>query len=315
MDFITLDFEIANRNMNSACSLGMVFVQDDKIIDEKYFLIKPPTSYMDPAMSKIHKLTWNDLKDAPTFDDIWDEISHYFHNENYVMAHNAQFDMSVLKNCLLTYDLEDPFFNYICSIPFSTRACRGEGIPNTLKARTERFGVTIDNHHNALSDAKAVAELALACMKSKRRKSIHTYLSTFRSIPVRPFNELKYQPTFKGGNRFRKISVKDIVPENDVFNKEHPLFDKTIVFTGELENTDRVEAMQMVVNAGAKIRTGVSRLTNYVVVGKQDKTIVGESGQSTKERKAHELIEQGFDIEIIDEDQLLHLLSGSTITS
>jgi len=310
MDFISIDFEIANRNTNSACSLGMVFVQNNKVVDEKYFLIKPPTNYVDPSMSKVHGLTWNDLKDAPSFDDVWNEISRFFHDDIYIIAHNAQFDMNVLKNCLLAYNLEDPVFNYVCSIPISTRACRGEGIPNSLKARTERFGITIDNHHNALSDAKAVAELVLTCIKLQRRKSIHTYFSTYRSIPIRSFRNLKHQPTFKGGNRFNRVLVKDITPENKEFNEEHPLFDKTIVFTGELENTERAEAMQMVVNVGAKIRTTVSRLTNFVVVGKQDKTIVGKSGQSSKERKAHELIEQGFDIKIINEAQLLDLLES-----
>ncbi|USK54545.1 transposase [Cytobacillus solani] len=106
MDFITIDFEIANNHMNSACSLGMVFIQNNKIIDEKYYLIQPPTLELDQEMSKIHGLSFDDLKNAPKFDEVWGEISHYFHNESLFVAHNAQFDMNVLRNCLKTYSIE-----------------------------------------------------------------------------------------------------------------------------------------------------------------------------------------------------------------
>src|SRR5690606_26816687 len=133
MDFITIDFEIANNQLDSACSMGLVFVQNNKIIDQKYFLIQPPTLVIDPDFSKIHGLSLEDIKNSPKFDEVWNEISHHFNSENYIIAHNAQFDMSVLKNCLSTYSFNMPEFKYIDSITISTRACRGEGIGNSLK--------------------------------------------------------------------------------------------------------------------------------------------------------------------------------------
>jgi len=314
MDFIAIDFEIANRNYNSACSLGMVFVQDNKIVDQKYFLIKPPTDEMDPSMSDIHRLTRNELNNAPTFDKVWNEISHFFHKDNYIIAHNARFDMNVLKNCLITYNFKIPNFNYICNIPISTRACRGEGIPKSLEARANRFGIIMEQHHNALSDAKAVADIVLKCIKLKRRKSIHTYLSTFSSIPIRSFIDLKHDKTFRGGRRFNRVKVTEIVPEYNNFNKDNPFFDKSIVFTGELESISRVDAMQQVVNIGGIIKSGVSRKTDYVVVGVQDKKIVGATGKSTKERRAEELIKQGFDIQILDETTFINMLNSKVTT-
>lgn len=311
MDFIAIDFEIANRNYNSACSLGLIFVKNNKIIDQKYFVIKPPTDVMDPEMTNIHGLTVDDIKDAPTFDQVWNEISYYFHNETFIIAHNARFDMNVLKNCLITYNFDIPDFNYVCNIPITTRACRGEGIPNSLEARAKRFGVIMDEHHNALSDAKAVAELVLTCIKLKRRRSIHTYFSTFSSIPIRPFKELKHDSTFKGGKRFQSIKITDITPEKSEFNEEHPLFDKAIVFTGELETIARADAMQKVVDVGAKIRSAVSSKTDFLVVGKQDKTVVGKTGRSSKERKADEFIEKGVEIKVINEDEFIDLLQAT----
>ncbi|GIN71289.1 ATP-dependent helicase [Bacillus sp. J14TS2] len=311
MDFIAIDFEIANNKLDSACSLGMAFVQNNKIIDEKYFLIQPPNLFLDPTFTRVHGLTQDDLKDAPRFADVWNQISHYFTDQNYIVAHNAQFDMSVLKNCLLTYSFEIPSFSYICSIPISTRACSGEGIGNSLKARTERFGITLDDHHNALSDAKACAELVIQSIQSKRRKSIHTYVSTFSSIPVRNFKDLKAQTTFRQRKKKRfhkKITVSDITPATENFDPAHPLYNKNIVFTGELSTFERTEAMQMVVNAGGHIKSGVSGITDYLIVGKQDKDIVGKNGLSSKERKAYELIEKGKKLKILSEDDFKLLL-------
>lgn len=315
MDFITIDFEIANNNMNSACSLGMVFVQNNKIIDEKYYLIQPPTLKLNPAMSKIHGLSFEDLKKAPTFDEVWREISQYFHNESLFIAHNAQFDMNVLKNCLLAYSIAIPEFEYVCSIPLSTCACRGEGIGISLKNRTERFGITLNNHHNALDDARACAQLVLACIKSKGRKSIDSYISTYKSIPVKLFSDLKIQTEFKKSKKtFAKRSAKDIVPSNDDFDIHHPFYGKNFVFTGEL-TMDREKAMQRVVNLGGIIKSGVSSKTDYLIVGTQDHSVVGSSGLSTKERKAYELIEEGRDIEILTETKFRKLLDCRLILS
>lgn len=310
MDFVTIDFEIANHELNSACSLGLVLVKANEIVDKKYFTIKPPDNYMDPEMTEIHGLTIDDISNSPTFDEVWQDISLYFNESTYIIAHNAQFDMSVLKNCLLAYEIESPNFNYICSIPISTRACRGEGVPNSLKARTERFGIVMDNHHNALSDAIACAELVLASMITKNRKSIHTYLSTYYSIPVRNFADLKYQSSFRKNKRFEKIRIKDITPQQNSFQEDHPLFKKAIVFTGTLKGISRKDAMQKAVDLGAIIRSAVSKNTNYLVLGKQDNFLVGETGKSSKERKADELIEQGVDIQIISEEKYIDLLNS-----
>jgi len=45
-----------------------------------------------------------------------------------------------------------------------------------------------------------------------------------------------------------------------------------------------------------------------LVVGVQDKSLVGDDGLSTKEEKAYKLIEKGYDIKIINEKEFLKLL-------
>ncbi len=314
MDFITIDFEIANNHLNSACSLGMAFVENNKIIDEKYYLIQPPRLHFDEEFTKVHGLTANDVINAKKFDEIWDEIKEYF-NEIPIVAHNAQFDMSVMHSCLTAYSIELPEFQYICSIPISAKACRGEKVGNSLKDRLNHFEIELHDHHNALADAIACAELVTTCVELKRKKSLMSYCKEHSSIPVKKFSELKPQTYFKNKKNNQKkfktrIVLSEITPSVEFYNEDHILFGKNVVFTGDLQTIDRKTAMQKVVDLGGLIKSAISGKTNYLVVGQQDKALVGDGGISTKEKKAYSLKEQGKDINIIEEAEFLALIES-----
>lgn len=307
VDFISIDFEIANNSLNSACSLGMVFVHNNQIIDEKYYLIHPPTINFDAEMTAIHGIKPLDIMSAPYFNHVWDEVKHHF-IQGPIIAHNAQFDMSVLHACLKEYSLEIPDFSYLCSIPISTKATTGLKIGNSLKDRAIHFGINYQEHHNALADARACAELVIKSVKSKKYQSLHSYLAKHISIPVKKFTALKPQTHFFKRKTFNKINISEIAATVESFNDTHPFFGKNVVFTGDLKTMDRKSAMQHVVNLGGIIKSGVSSKTNYVIVGQQDKALVGEDGLSTKEEKAYSLIEKGIGIEILNEHEFTDLI-------
>ena len=103
-DFTAIDFETANRYPTSACSIGIVVVQDGEITEEFSHLIKPEPYYFNKKFIEIHGITPVMVKDAPSFYDLWGVIGRYFDTEALV-AHNAGFDMSVLKACLERADL------------------------------------------------------------------------------------------------------------------------------------------------------------------------------------------------------------------
>ncbi len=308
-DFVTIDFEIANTNYNSACSLGLVAVKDNKIVETRYFLIHPPILDFDEENIRVHGITPDEVKDSPKFPEVWEQIKQYF-DGNIIVAHNAIFDMSVLKCCLNEYNLEIPNFKYVNSIPITTCACRGKGIGQSLEDRAEYFGIEIEEHHNALSDAITCAQLVLKCVEIKKRKSFQSFCKVYSSIPVYRFVDLKPQTTFKKSikRNFEKITISEITAAKDSFDESHVFYGKSIVFTGELKKLERKEAMQKVVDLGGIVKSGVSKKTDYLVVGIQDKTLVGDDGLSSKEEKAYQLIEQGFDIKIIYEDDFLKLL-------
>lgn len=313
MDFIAIDFEIANENMSSACSIGLAYVDNNQVVKEEYFLIKPPNLRFDPGFTAIHGITKSDVIGQKNFDEVWELIKDDI-TSNLIVAHNAQFDMSVLSNCLQHYSIAIPSFSYICSIPISTRACRGNKVGQSLKERCSYFGIELTEHHHAGADARACAELVIASVQSKEKGSLQTYCQTYRTIPVKEFMELKAQTTFQKKRpkkpKFNAISISEVTAKTENFNKDHILYEKNVVFTGDLLSMDRKEAMQKTVDVGGIIKSGVSSKTNYVVVGSQDPKLVGTAGISTKEKKAQELKNKGVNIEIIQEEAFIRLLNN-----
>ena len=107
---------------------------------------------------------------------------------------------------------------------------------------------------------------------------------------------------------FSRIKPTEIKVTVENIDSNNPLYGKSVVFTGEL-SMDRSQAMQLAVNAGASVKTSVSRKTDYLIVGKQDLQLVGEDGMSTKEEKAHALNNAGSaNVKIIDEATFLQLV-------
>lgn len=303
-DFICIDFETANKSMDSACSIGIVAVKDLEIVDKVYYLIKPPNDYFHVENTAIHNLSYSDVKNCEQFPNIWDKIKLYFNYSEFIFAHNAQFDMSVLNSLMDTYAIDKPDFNYIDSINFTTPVCNNVG--NSLVDRANHLNIEIVNHHNALEDAIVCAKLIILSIQKSRFKTFYTYLKCYSRIKVKKFSELKANTNLV---KWRKtIKISELTAATTEFNTNHPFYQKSCVFTGDLNAIDRKSAMQQVIDLGGFIKTGVTTKTDYVIVGKQDKSVVDESGMSNKEKKAYLLIEQGYNIKILNEFDFIRLL-------
>ncbi|WP_228446656.1 exonuclease domain-containing protein [Chryseobacterium sp. 3008163] len=116
MDFCAIDFETATHERHSACELGICVVENSQIVSTKTWLIKPPSfPYFNQRNIDVHGILPNDVKDAPTFDEIWYEVQEMMYG-NLMIAHNASFDAGVLRSCLDYYGMFKPNLNYLCSI-------------------------------------------------------------------------------------------------------------------------------------------------------------------------------------------------------
>ena len=164
MDFVSIDFETANEARSSPCSIGLVTVRDGRVVDKTSMLIRPKELYFNPFNVSIHGITEDDVRDQPEFPDVWEGpkgIRNRLENQ-FVVAHNAGFDMSVLRHTLLEYEIPFPEFDYSCTriIAFKT----WPGLSSySLDSVAEMLSISF-NHHDALEDALACAEIGIrAC--------------------------------------------------------------------------------------------------------------------------------------------------------
>jgi NAD-dependent DNA ligase len=91
-------------------------------------------------------------------------------------------------------------------------------------------------------------------------------------------------------------------------NTESIFYGRTVVFTGALSSMVRAEAQQTIADIGGTLGNGVTKETDFLVVGQQDYRVVGEDGMSSKQKKAISLIEKGSSLEILSEDDFLKCL-------
>jgi DNA polymerase-3 subunit epsilon len=163
MNYLAIDFETANKNRASPCALGLCLIENFNIIEDYYFLINPETEF-DPFNTRIHGITQNDVLNSPIFPEIWEEVKYLFKTCT-IIAHNASFDISVLRHTLSRYNIEIPFFNYICTLKAS-RKINLSVKNNKLSTLCKYFDIELNRHHNAKEDAIACAKLFLILNKN-----------------------------------------------------------------------------------------------------------------------------------------------------
>jgi len=177
-DFITIDFETADYPPESAISVGLVKYRNYQSISSYYSLIRPPNLYIRSDFTDIHGLTIDDVIDAPDFSYIWENEMKGFIGNTLLAAHNAPFDMKVLKAVLDWYELPVPELPYFCTLNLSRRAW-----PNlkshALTSLAKIFEI-IYNAHNALDDAFTCGKLVqLAAEEFSTEKKIEELLEYF----------------------------------------------------------------------------------------------------------------------------------------
>ncbi|MGP1515378.1 MAG: 3'-5' exonuclease [Bacteroidales bacterium] len=156
-DFTAIDFETATGYI--PCSLGIAVVKDSNVVSVENYLIKPICyPYFQWFAQKIHGITKEDVKDAPTFDELWPRIAHFF-TDTMLIAHNASFDMNVLRKTLLYYHIPKPKARYMCSYILAKKTWK-DNQKFSLDFLSEQEKIEL-NHHHSDSDAYACAKLLL----------------------------------------------------------------------------------------------------------------------------------------------------------
>ena len=159
-NFAAIDFETANNERTSVCSVGVVIVRDGEIVDSFYSLIQPEPNYFNYWCTQVHGITRHDTESAPVFPEVWKQIEPLIDGLPLV-AHNKAFDESCLKAVFRCYQMDYPDYEFHCTCQAARRAFP-KGLPNyQLHTVAAQCGYQLKNHHHALADAEACAWITL----------------------------------------------------------------------------------------------------------------------------------------------------------
>lgn len=164
MDFTAIDFETANRSSASACSVGLVKVRDGRVVDRAYWLLRPPFPYdeFNEWNVRIHGITRDMVADAPSWNDQLGEFREFV-EDDWLVAHNAGFDMRVIARVSEEFALDVPNHSYVCSLQIARKTYQLESY--RLPVAAMAAGFEDFSHHNALEDALACAAIVAHAAK------------------------------------------------------------------------------------------------------------------------------------------------------
>lgn len=309
MNFTAIDFETANAERGSVCAVGLAMVEDGQVVRRLRQLIRPVPLRFDPFNVSIHGIREEHVTSAPTFSDFWPSL--WSAVAGPLVAHNAAFDMSVLRCALDHSGTRYPDTDYFCTRVIAKLAWP-EHPTYALDHIARAIGISFA-HHDAEEDARACALIAVTACKQLNASSLYT---------LREGCGLRIGRLFPGGycpcggphsehaaaNRREKLYAADITPSAVPHDEQHPCYGMAFVFTGTLSSMPRKLAMQTVVDHGGICHDTVKNDTDYLVLGREGFIGYQAGHKSGKMQKAEEMRHRGLPTEILSEDDFLSLL-------
>jgi len=263
-------------------------IEDGTIVEEFSELINP--GYAIPSF--ITDLTGIDdemLANARSTNEVLRDY-YRFLGDSLLMAHNAHFDINFLYDKKNQVD-EEPFTNeFVCTLRMARKAYPSER-NNRVKDLAHRIGLDTSKAHRALEDCMLLKEIYDA-LRSRilEKHSLEEYKALFN----------RKSPS--------ALNAGEIIAESNEFDNSHPLFERYVAFTGSLDSMLRRDAMQLVANTGGVPQNGVTKQTNYLVIGSTEYRKSIKQGRTNKMRKADAMKADGNDIEIISESVFLDMV-------
>jgi DNA polymerase III subunit epsilon len=301
MQFVAIDFETANEDRGSACAIGLALVRDGQVESIESYLIRPKSMEFSAFNTAIHGITEDDVEREPEFPEIWSKVYPRVAG-NVVAAHSASFDIGVLRAVHTIYGIPLPDVSYLCTMITARRVW--PRLPSYGLASLGRHIGHQFEHHRAGEDAGAAAAVAIAAARHRNMSDLRELASSVEVSIGRVFDG-GYEPCRAQRNRTK---LSDLAPQHGEADSDHPLFGMTVVFTGALDAMQRADAAQLVVNRGGVCSDGVTKETNFLVLGNRDYAFFQEGGRTGKLKKAEAIIEKGGELEIISEAEFFRLV-------
>lgn len=174
--YTVFDVETPNHYNNRMSAIGITRITGGKITDSFFSYVNPEVRF-DIFNTQLTGIDADTVKTAPTFPKLWETIKPYMESGIRV-AHNATFDLSVLKACLSAYGITwKKSVKYLCTVQAGRKLL--PDMKHNLNVMCDYYGIRLD-HHKADSDSRACAEILLRYIAdgADEKQFIRTYRLT-----------------------------------------------------------------------------------------------------------------------------------------
>ena len=289
-DYTVIDLETTGLEpqYDNIIEVAAIRVRGGNVSDKFVSFVKPYDE-IDDFITDLTGITNEMLSTAPTPEEVLPLLFDFIGGD-IVVGHNVNFDVNFL------YD----WFEIILKKPFSndfvdTMRISRKLLPNLPHHRltdiSDALNVVPNGFHRALCDCQTTFD----CFSSLHSSVLTTYGTTEEFSKLFSYHK-------------SKLDVRNISTEKTEFDETHPLYNKHCVFTGTLQKMQRSEAAQLVVDFGGICDNGITKKTNFLILGNNDYCKTIKDGKSGKQKKAEEYKLNGYDIEIIPESVFYDIL-------
>ncbi|MBQ8877130.1 MAG: PHP domain-containing protein, partial [Lachnospiraceae bacterium] len=230
-DFVVFDIETTGFSPvnNRIIEIGAVKVSGGSIVDRYSTFVNPKT----PIPFEIEKLTGiNDsmVIDAPEIEEILPQFL-AFCSDAVLVAHNANFDMSFIKENVLRQGIRREF-TYVDTVGIA-RILLPNQAKHTLDAVAKTLGISLENHHRAVDDAEATAEIFVKMIPMLNKAGAQT-LAQVNAMGASSPDIIKRLPTYHAiilaQNNIGRENLYTLVSESHVtYYSKRPRVPKSLL--------------------------------------------------------------------------------------
>lgn len=288
-DYVVIDIETTGLSptYDEIIEISALKYHSNVLIDKFVTLVRP-YNLIDEYIINLTGITNEMVSNAPTINECIQNFYNFI-GDSTLVGYNVNFDINFLyDNLLECTDIK--LNNNFVDVMRIAKKVLPDLERHTQSAVCEHYKIKQKDMHRAEADC-LMCHSCFDALKNdiiSQNQTLENFCASYKRKP--------------------KINAKKIVPTNDVFDTQHPLYKKVCVFTGTLEKMPRKEAMQIVADLGGIPANSVTKNTNYLILGNNDYCKSIKDGKSSKQKKAEKYILEGMDIKILSEQVFYDLI-------
>lgn len=288
-DYVMIDIETTGLKPSNdeILELSAIRIRDHQM-DRTFSTLVQPNRPISGLITNLTGITNNMVMTAPRIDQAMPEFLDFI-QDDIILGYNVNFDLGFIYDTAVNlYNF--PVKNDYLDVLTIARKLVTETPNHKLGTMAQFYGISYEGAHRGLTDCYITIEV---------------YNQLFNQAKQVYQSEQDFKNAFYRHAYPKQIKVEDLEAETSDFNPMHPLFNKTIVFSGDLDNMSREEAMQSSLNKGAILGKSVTLKTDYLIVSQSD---LNKQKKTSKFKKAEEYANRGEKIKIISEKIFKQLL-------